>query len=226
MGLFYLAKVGKMERINGKEVNDLETAKSVIDDIITTYCIDNDLDEKDINPCIWDDIIQEIYIQVFKNNRKLLKTESVLNNEYDKRKVFECYENIYKRICNKHIQEVFLKGFLDMTGIDKQTIYNWKDNIYINNSINNGIDNNTGEKLSTKGFDLHEKIMADNEQSLFNLMKDRRTNPMKILPKLNKVHGWNGPGMRAETVGRIESRTAAEIAQEYNNQNTPKLPES
>lgn len=210
-----------MDHITGQPITDLATAKSVIDDIIKNYCLENDLDEKDINPCIWDDIIQEIYIQVFQANRKLLKTENAINNEYDKNKVLYCYENIYKRICNKHIQEIFLKGFLDMTGIDKQTIYNWKENnIYINNNNNNGVDNNINnnmcEKLSTKGFDLHEKIMQDNEQSLFNLMKDRRTNPMKILPKLNKVHGWNGPGMRADNVAQIEHRTAAEIAQEYN----------
>lgn len=216
-----------MDHIKGQVIEDLDTAKSVIDDIIKNYCIENDLDEKDINPCIWDDIIQEIYIQVFKNNRKLLKLQGASHNDYDFNKVNYAYEYIYKRICNKHIQEVFLKGFLDMTGIDKQTIYNWKDNIY--NNIGNIDNNNIGcvdNKLRTRRFDLHEKIMQDNEQSLFNLMKDRRTNPMKILPKLNKVHGWNGPGMRAETVGRIENRTAAEIAQEYNNQNTPKLPEN
>ena len=67
-----------------------------------------------------------------------------------------------------------------MSGIDKQTLYNWKD-------------------PSSTSFDLQEKIMEDNEESLFNLMKDRRNNPMKILPKLNKVHHWNMPGVRQES---------------------------
>ena len=40
--------------------------------------------------------------------------------------------------------------------------------------------------------------MEDNEQSLFSLMKDRRNNPMKYLPKLNKVHDWNMPGVGRE----------------------------
>ena len=65
-----------------------------------------------------------------------------------------------------------------MTGIDKQTIYDW----------NNG-------RLSTQSSDLQQKIMQDNEESLFALMKDRRNNPMKYLPKLNKVHDWNMPGI-------------------------------
>ena len=52
-------------------------------------------------------------------------------------------------------------------------------------------------RSSPSSFDLQEKIMEDNEQSLFALMKDRRNNPMKLLPKLNKVHGWNMPGIGA-----------------------------
>ena len=67
-----------------------------------------------------------------------------------------------------------------MIGIEKQTLYNWSD----------------GNRSSSNSFDLQEKIMQDNEESLFNLMKDRRNNPMKYLPKLNKVHNWNMPGVR------------------------------
>lgn len=40
--------------------------------------------------------------------------------------------------------------------------------------------------------------MEDNEHSLFSLMKDRRINPMKVLPKLNRYHGWNMPGAKGE----------------------------
>ena len=65
-----------------------------------------------------------------------------------------------------------------MTGIDKQTIYNWKS--------------------SNARFDLHEKIMDDNEQSLEAMLHDKRINPMKVLPSLNKKHGWNLPGVSRE----------------------------
>ena len=65
-----------------------------------------------------------------------------------------------------------------MTGIDKQTIYNWKS--------------------SNARFDLHEKIMEDNEQSLEAMLHDKRINPMKVLPSLNKKHGWNLPGVSRE----------------------------
>lgn len=125
-----------------------------------------------------------------------------------------------------------------MTGIDKQTLYNWKnDNKYIYNSrtnsvehnninnntnsgiynnTNNGIDssiyNNYSEILSSSRFDLQQKIMDDNEESLFSLMKDRRNNPMKYLPKLNKVHNWNMPGVSSRQTDK-QSLTAAELPQ-------------
>ena len=76
-----------------------------------------------------------------------------------------------------------------MIGIDKQTLYNW---------------------ASSASFDLQQKIQEDNEQSLFALMKDRRMNPMKVLPKLNRYHGWNMPGARGEPDQR-KVLTAAEL---------------
>lgn len=157
---------------------DQSNCISIVKDIIFKYCAVNDLDEHDIPPQIWNDIIDEIYINVFKDNTILLKDEYRLHNEYNQDKVLYIYNYIYKRICNNHCQEVTLKGFIDMTGIDKQTIYNWKS--------------------SNNRFDLHEKIMDDNEQSLEAMLHDKRINPMKVLPSLNKKHGWNLPGVSRE----------------------------
>lgn len=108
----------------------------------------------------------------------MLKDIPSICNQYNQDKVLYIYNYIYKRICNNHCQEVTLKGFIDMTGIDKQTIYNWKS--------------------SNARFDLHEKIMDDNEQSLEAMLHDKRINPMKVLPSLNKKHGWNLPGVSRE----------------------------
>lgn len=165
-------------------ISCVEDMPAVASDIVASYCAKNDIDEKDIYPSIWNDIIDELYIKLFKPCNRLLKTESGLYNQYDQDKVYYIYKYIYKRLCNSHCQEVSQKGFLDMIGIDKQTIYNWA--------------------ASNASFDLHEKIMEDNEESLFALMKDRRNNPMKYLPKLNKVHDWNMPG-----VGRGKEKTQA-----------------
>lgn len=155
---------------------------SVAKSIVKDYCSSNNVDESDIYPSVWNDIITELYVKLFKPCNKLLKLSNGMHNEYDISVIEYIYNNIYKRLCNSHCQEVTLKGFLDMTGIHKQSIYDWQSGV-----------------LSTQRSDLHEKIMQDNEESLFALMKDRRNNPMKLLPKLNKVHGWNMPGIGAKS---------------------------
>ena len=176
-------------------ITSVEDMPAVAAGIVSSYCTIHEIDEKDIYPSIWDDIIDELYIKLFKPCNRLLKTDSNLYNQYDKEKVEYIYKYIYKRLCNSHCQEVSQKGFLDMSGIDKQTLYNWKS-----------------EKLGSSSFDLQQKIMEDNEQSLFALMKDRRNNPMKYLPKLNKVHDWNMPGIGSRQTER-KSISAEEIRQ-------------
>lgn len=174
-------------------ISCVEDMPAVAADIVSSYCTMHDIDEKDIYPSVWDDIIDELYIKLFKPCNRLLKTDNNLYNQYDVKKVEYIYINIYKRLCNSHCQEVSQKGFLDMSGIGKQTLYDWSSG-----------------KLSSQSSDLQQKIMEDNEQSLFSLMKDRRNNPMKYLPKLNKVHDWNMPGVGGRQTER-KSISAEEI---------------
>lgn len=172
---------------NDNNSYDIQTIRTVDDmriiasDIVTNYCNRHNIDENDIYPSIWADIVTELNIVLFTPCKRLLKKDNPLYNDYDISKVEYVYNNIYKRLCNSHCQEVTIKGFTDMVGIGKQTLYDWESGA-----------------LSSQRSDLHEKIMQDNEESLFNLMKDRRYNPMKILPKLNKVHHWNMPGVKVE----------------------------
>lgn len=156
----------------------VEDMPAIAADIVKDYCAKNDINEKDIFPTVWNDIMYELYILLFKPCNKLLKKENAKYNDYDIEKVEYIYNNIYKRLCNNHCQEISQKGFCDMSGIHPQTLYDWGSGV-----------------LSAQRSDLRQKIMQDNEESLFALMKDRRNNPMKYLPKLNKVHNWNMPGV-------------------------------
>ena len=176
-------------------ISSVEDMPAVAKDIVTTYCTHNEIDEKDIYPSVWDDIIDELYIKLFKPCNRLLKTDNNLYNQYDVKKVEYIYINIYKRLCNSHCQEVSQKGFLDMSGIGKQTLYDWASG-----------------KLSTQSSDLQQKIMDDNEQSLEAMLHDKRINPMKVLPSLNKKHGWNLPGVSRESANK-QALTAAELPQ-------------
>ena len=170
----------------------VEDMLPAVKDLIVNYCIDNEVDEKNIHPTLWNDILDEINIRIIKPNNRLLKTINNINNQYNKDKVYILYNYIYKKISNKYIQEISLQGFLTMSGIDKQTMYNWT------------------EKPSANGIDLHEKIMQDNEQSLTSLMIGDKGIPTKYLAKLNRYHGWNMPGVTRETSKR-QSLGAAEL---------------
>ena len=64
-----------------------------------------------------------------------------------------------------------------MVGIGKDQLYRWQN----------------GEYLSGRHSDLLNTIRDDNEDSLFGLMQQIR-NPVGVLAKLNKNHGWNLPG--------------------------------
>lgn len=179
---------------DGQVINTVEDMRSVAFDIVKNYCIENDVEEDNIKPLTWLDIIAELYNVLFKPCNKFLKKENARYNEYDINKVEYVYNNIYKRLCYKHSQEVYLKAFCDMSGIDKVTIHDW----------------NSG-RLSTQRSNLQEKISEDNEESLFSLMKDSRINPMKILPKLNKVHGWNMPGTRSQLTDTEKALGASDL---------------
>ena len=170
----------------------VEDMLPAVKDLITNYCIDNDVDEKNIHPTLWNDILDEIKTHVVKPNNRLLKTDTNRYNQYDKDKVYILYNYIYKKICNKYIQEISLQGFINMSGIEKQSFYNWV------------------EGPSAKSLDLHEKIMQDNEQSLTSLMIGDKGIPTKYLAKLNRYHGWNMPGVSRETTKK-QSLGAAEL---------------
>ena len=171
----------------------VEDMTKVASDIVSDYCAVKEIEEDDIPPQIWNDIIDELYIKLFKPCNRLLKTDNNLYNQYDVSKVEYIYINIYRRLCNSHCQEISQKGFLDMSGIGKQTLYDWASG-----------------KLSSQSSDLQQKIMDDNEQSLEAMLHDKRINPMKVLPSLNKKHGWNLPGVSRESANKT-ALTAAEL---------------
>ena len=159
---------------------DITVYKNELQAIVDIYCTDNNIDKDNIYPSIWTDILTEIYEQIYLKDDSLLKDEPNIYNKYNKDKVIKAYY-IYKRLCNSHCQEVSQKGFLTMIGMDKQTLYNWS---------------------SKESFDLQEKIAEDNQESLEKLMFDRRNNPMKYLPKLNRYHGYNMGGVRESVSNR------------------------
>lgn len=102
----------KTERVEAETVNSVESVevdpvnlRALVDDVITDYCIRDDLDESDIPPQIWNDIIEEIRVTLFEKNGNLLWIDGKIGTEYNDEKVMDAYD-IYKRICNRHCQVV------------------------------------------------------------------------------------------------------------------------
>ena len=118
----------------------------------------------------------ELRIKLFEPC-KYTYVEKTTSGGYDIPSVEWIYNNIYKRICDMHNKECSKHGFVTMVGIGKDQLYRWQN----------------GEFLSGRHSDLLNTIRDDNEDSLFGLMQQIR-NPVGVLAKLNKNHGWNLPG--------------------------------
>ena len=166
-------------------VNNLER---LAEDILFDCCEETDTDPTEIPPSIWLYTLLEINEKLFRGNKSMLKKHPAEHDEYNAERVLKAYE-VYKKLCVKHKQQITIKGFSDMTGINTQTIYNWdSDSKY--NAIGYG---SSSETLSKRALDLAKTISRDNEQSLEALLLDKSINPVKPLAILNRNHLWNMP---------------------------------
>ncbi len=160
----------------------LDSLFAMSKDIIKQYCIEHEIeDEKEIHPSTWCDILDEINETLITDGR-ILKTETNKYNQYDIERVIYLYNKVYVKLCNIYIQEINQRDFLILSGIDKQSLYNWSGS----------------NRPSSTSFDFIEKINEDNEASVWNLMRGDKGNPNKYFGKLNRYHGWNGAGTTSE----------------------------
>ena len=89
-------------------------------------------------------------------------------------------------------------------GIHKDTFMDWGAN---------------ERKLSTKGFELVQKLRDFREESLSNKLATGNKNPVGILAILNRHFAWNLPGVSRENTNKT-ALTAAEIRQQLSQNNT------
>lgn len=174
--------------------NDPQAVQNRIQEIIDSYCLDNDVDKTEIHPQIWLDIIDEIHEKLFLVFPNMLKTDSLINNEYDVNKLYIIYI-IYRRICNKHKMVLNLNGYCNLTGVHRQTIYNLSG------------------KSGSSGLDIYKLLMDSNEEILSAKLQEKGRNPMSILPILNHVHNWALPGSTKEVIDRRQLATRDNLDQ-------------
>ena len=108
---------------------------------------------------------------------------------------------IYYYLCSVYDKECSIVGYSLLTGINYDTLMDW------------GADE---RKLSTKGFDIVEKLRLFREESLSNKLATGNKNPVGILAILNRHYAWNLPGVSRESTNKT-TLTAADIRQQLQN---------
>lgn len=202
-----------------EKVQEQEQTTEVFENDIALYlkmfCESHGIDsEYDIFPSQWNGALNYIYNHVIKNNPDILTIPHTVSNSYNLIAVNELLD-IYIFMCYCHNQEISIKGFSLLSGISRETIHSWgssntrayiyrdlQGNIIDYTAINNLKENEYTKEPSAAASDIYKKLVENNEESLVCLMKDRRNNPMKYLPILNKRHGWNLPGVSKEQTSK------------------------
>lgn len=215
-----------MEQVQEVKTGDVEIYEDDIIKHIALFCdrygIDN---EYDILPSQWNACLSYIYKNTFKDNREILVKPHTVSNSYDLDAVRKLLD-IYIDLCYLHNQEVTIMGFSKMSGICRDTIHEWGNSnyrAYVYKDLQGNVIKDMpisqlkeGEYVkepSTKASDIYHKLVSENEESLTCLLKDKRYNPMKILPILNRRHSWNLPGVSRESENRNAALTAADLPQ-------------
>ena len=201
---------GEMDQIGNDDVFENDIVAN-----LKLFCEENNFENVfDIFPSQWNAALDYIYKRVIKNNPDLLTIPHTISNSYNLYAVNELLD-IYIYMCYLHNQEISISGFCKLSGISRDTIHSWgnnntrsyiyKDlqgNIIDDIAISNLKDGEYVKEPSATASDIYKKIVENNEESLVCLLKDRRNNPMKYLPILNKRHNWNLPGVSKETTNK------------------------
>ena len=209
-----------------EKVENTETSQVYENDMelyLSQFCKDQKIDDiRQESQSVWNAALMYIKRHAF-NEPGCLKSKSLVNttgsftggvsnyNAYDYDLVNRiCDYYIY--MCMRYDKEVSAIGFSLLTGINRDTITDWKD----------------GERLSTPSFAIGKKISDFREESLSAKLATAKRNPVGILAILNRHYGWNLPGVSREQQNNKQALTASDLPQlgGVNGQNTSMLPDS
>lgn len=189
-----------------------EVFKNDIELYLTQFCEEYKIDDMTKEPqSRWNAALMYINRYVF-SDKSILKLNNNINKSntncimdsnfymYDLEKL-EYILYIYYYLCSVYDKECSIMGYSLLTGINYDTLMDW------------GADE---RKLSSKGFDIVEKLRLFREESLSNKLATGNKNPVGILAILNRHYSWNLPGVSRETSQR-QTLTAADIRQQLQN---------
>lgn len=182
-----------IEHAEGQELNTTEQKLEVytdrIQESISNYCIDHDIDIKDIytfDQQRWNSVLLYIYSQVFKpckNDGVVRRYNEKSNIDYSNRELINNICDIYIAMCYEYSKEVSVMGFSKMTGITLDTLYQWVNN----------------PDVERGSSEIVKNLQAEREESLSNKLASGKGNPVGILGILNRHYGWNMGQPRGQT---------------------------
>lgn len=172
-----------MQSVEIQELNTTEQKTEVyINDIelyLLQYVEDHKLKVKDLytmDQSRWNSVLLYIYKHVFKplkSDKRQYNENS--NIDYSDTELLNNICDIYINLCYEYSKEVSIMGFSKLTGIHKDTIYQWLN----------------GPEVGRGSSDLAKKLNFEREESLSARLVSGKGNPVGILGILNRHYGWN-----------------------------------
>lgn len=183
------------ELVNKDDINIFDT----IDYYLSEYCETRNIqDEYSIPDQQYSAALMYIYMHTFAMDKSILRVAPRYTDYNLYRVSLLCDKYIYMSF--DHNQKISIQGFCMLSGIDMQTIYNWKNNnsrtyIYLdsnNNIINvcrssnvNDVNMDYCKKLTYYGVDIYNKLLQNEEKALHDRLTEKKRNPMTTLPAWN-----------------------------------------
>lgn len=185
-----------------------EVFQNDIELYLSQFCKEHNIEDMTKEPqSRWNAALMYINKYVF-SDKSILKLNKNINknntncimdnnfNMYDIDKL-EYILYIYYYLCSVYDKECSIMGFSLLTGINYDTLMDWGAN---------------ERKLSTRSFEIVEKLRLFREESLSNKLATGNKNPVGILAILNRHFAWNLPGVSRESSTKV-IKTAADLPQ-------------
>lgn len=197
----------RMEKVQ-ETAETPEVFQNDIELYLSQFCEDHNIEDMTKEPqSRWNAALMYINKYVFgdksilklnkninKNNTNCIMDSNFYMYDYDK---LEYILYIYYYLCAVYDKECSIMGYSLLTGINYDTLMDW----------------GAGErKLSTKAFDIVQKLRIFREESLSNKLATGNKNPVGILAILNRHFVWNLPGVSRESTTKV-IKTASELPQ-------------
>lgn len=210
--------MAELERV---EVNEAEEIfENDIEMFLKVFCEENKIEDFTKEPqSRWNACLMFINNNVFKGTNKLKNNKNIIKSGTIMASTFNCYDydkvdkvlNIYYYLCSMYDKECSYMGFSLLTGINIDTLIDWAHG---------------NNKLSTKSFEISQKLLKFREESLSNKLATGAKNPVGILAILNRHFAWNMPGVSREQTNNRPRLSAEDIKQQLlNGPDSVRMPE-